>query len=255
MQYLIDHPWLLGLVTAIVLAGVIEAGQRTAARLRIQDDPHRKDQMTAIRDSLFVLTSFLLGFTLALAAPRFAERRALLIDEANAVRVSYLRARTVAEPIREQAQQLLRQYVDARIDLNNAGLATGPLAEAGNRSKQIQGRLWDAVVEVTKNDRSAVAAAYMSSINQIIDLHEKRVSALEYRIPVTIWSLIFSVSIIAVFARGLTLARRFWMTLILSPLTIAIVVTLIADLDTPGRGLIRSDQRAMLRLKADIQDH
>jgi hypothetical protein len=48
------------------------------------------------------------------------------------------------------------------------------------------------------------------------------------------------------------LPSRFWLTLILVPITIAIVVALIADLDTPGRGLIRLDQRALQRLKADI---
>jgi hypothetical protein len=58
--------------------------------------------------------------------------------------------------------------------------------------------------------------------------------------------------VIAVFTRGLTLASRFWLNLVLAPLTIAIVVTLIADLDSPSRGFIRLDQRAMQRLKADL---
>jgi len=92
----------------------------------------------------------------------------------------------------------------------------------------------------------------MNSLNEIIDLHERRVSALENRIPVSIWLLIFCVSTIAIFSRGLTLARRFWMTVVLAPLTIAIVITLIADVDTPSSGLIRLDERAMLRLKADM---
>jgi len=64
--------------------------------------------------------------------------------------------------------------------------------------------------------------------------------------------LILCVSSIAVFTRGSTLTSRFWLTLILVPITIAIVVALIADLDTPSRGLIRLDQRAMQRLKADM---
>jgi hypothetical protein len=42
------------------------------------------------------------------------------------------------------------------------------------------------------------------------------------------------------------------LTLVLLPITIAIVVSLIADLDSPSRGLIRLDQRALQRLKADM---
>jgi hypothetical protein len=252
MESLLNHPWPLGLLTALLLAAVIEVGYQSAIRLRIQEYANRKDQMIAIRDGLFILVGLLFGFTLALATPRFADRRVLLIDEANAIGTTYLRAGTLPSPNREQAQQLLRQYVDARLDLDSAGLDGSRFAEAANRAKQIQEQLWRTVTEITKTDRSSVAAAYMTSLNQMIDLHEKRVSAVENRIPGSVWLLVISVSIIALFTRGLTLAGRFWLTLVLAPLTIAIVVALIADLDTPSSGLIRLDQRAMIRLKADL---
>lgn len=252
MESLLDHPWELGLVSALILAATIEAGYRMSTHFRIQQNPDRKDQMVAIRDGLFVLVSLLLGFTLALSAPRFADRRSLLIEEVNAIGTTYLRASTLPQPYRGQAEQLLRQYVDIRLDLDNAGLSTSRMKGAVERAKQIQQRLWAGVVEVTKTDRSAVSASYLSSLNQTIDLHEQRLSALENRIPRAVWLLIFSVSIITVFTRGLTLERRFWLTLVLAPLTIAIVVALIADLDTPSSGLIQLDQRAMQRLKIEI---
>jgi hypothetical protein len=254
MQFFLDHPWPLGIFTAIFLALAIEAGRYTAARSRIQEDSHRKDQMVALRDGLFVLVSLLMGFSLALAAARFSERRTLMIDEANAIGVANLRAETLIASNSSPAQQLLRQYVDARLDEDNAGLDYSRAAEANHHVKQIQERLWEGSVEITKIDRSAVAAAYLSSLNQIIDLHEKRVASFENRVPISVWLLIFSVSTIAVFTRGLTLGRRFWLTILLAPLTIAITVTLIADLDTPSSGFIRIDQRPMLRLKADMND-
>lgn len=255
MEYLLNNPWLLGLLIGLVLAGAIEGGRWTATRARIHEDPNRKDQMVAIRDGLFVLVSLLLGFTLALVVPRFNERRSLLIEEAVAIESTYLRAGTLSEPYRGQAQQLLRQYVDARLDLDDAGLDSGRVAEASKRAKGILDQLWEDLIEVTKNDRSAVAATYVNSLNEVIDLYAKRIAAQENRIPLPIWLLILSVSLIAVFARGLTLAHRFWLTLVLAPITIAIVVALIADLDTPSAGLIRLDHRAMQRLKTEIADH
>jgi len=252
MESLLNHPWTLGLCTAILLACAIEAGYQTAIRSHVQENQNRKDQMVAIRDGLFVLVSLLLGFTLALAAPRFADRRSLLIDEANAIGTTYLRASTIPQPQRDQAQLLLRQYVDARLDVDNAGLDDARRQNAIQRSKKIHEALWQGLVEITQSDRSAVSASYMSSLNQMIDLHGKRVSALENRIPRPVWLLVFSVAVIALFTRGLTLAGRFWLTLVLAPLTIAIVVALLADLDTPSSGLIRIDQRPMLRVKADI---
>ena len=59
---------------------------------------------------------------------------------------------------------------------------------------------------------------------------------------------------------GLTLAlpvppynERFWLTLVLAPITIAIVVAQVADLDSPSTGLIRLDQRAMQRIQSRVQ--
>jgi hypothetical protein len=252
LETLLDHPWELGSILVIVLALALELGRRVAAYSRLHADPNRKDQMTTIRDGLFLLVSLLLGFTLALASPRYAERRALLVEEAVSIGTTYLRASTLPESYREHSQGLLRKYADTRLDLGNAGLDSARFDETTTRSKRIQEELWRDATAVSQIDRSAVTAVYINSLNETIDLHEKRIAALENRVPQSVWLLIISVSVIAVFTRGLTLTSRFWVTLILVPFTIAIVVALIADLDTPSSGLIRLDQRAMERLKLDL---
>lgn len=158
------------------------------------------------------------------------------------------------QPYRDHAQELLRQYIDARLSLDEAGLDAGRIAEASQLSKQIQEGLWEGVSELTKTDRSAIMGSYINSLTETVELHHKRLAALENRIPLTIWIMIVSVSLIAVFARGLTLASRFWLTLALAPVTIALVVALIADLDTTSAGLIQLDNRAMQRLKVEIRN-
>lgn len=252
MAYLLNEPWLLGLMLAISLAAAIELGRRIAVYTHIHDDTNRKEQMGAIRDGLFVLASLLLGFTLALAVPRYTERRTLLVEEAISIGTTYLRAGVLPQSIRDHARDLLRQYVDARLDLDNTGLDAARFNEAANRSKHIQAQLWADAVAFAQTDRTAITATYVNSLNETIDIHEKRIAALENRIPVSIWFLILSVSVIAIFTRGLTLTRRFWLTLVLAPVTVAIVVALVADLDSPSTGLIRLDQRAMQRLKVEF---
>jgi hypothetical protein len=252
MTYLLNEPWLLGVMLAISLAVAIELGRYTAASTRLHDDANRKDQTVAIRDGLFILVSLLLGFTLALAVPRYNERRTLLVEEAISIGTTYLRAGTLPEPYRDSARDLLRQYVDTRLDFDNAGEDEVRLNEAMNRSRKIQSELWAGTAALAQTDRTGVMATYVNSLSETIDFHEKRIAALENRIPVSVWFLILSVSLIAFFSRGLTLTRRFWLTLVLAPVTIAIVVALVADLDSPSSGLIRLDQRAMQRLKTEL---
>jgi hypothetical protein len=138
MAYLLNEPWLFGLVVTISLAAAIELGRHAAVYTHIHDDTNRKDQMVAIRDGLFVLVSLLLGFSLALAVPRYNERRMLLVEEAVSIGTTYLRAGMLPQPYRGNAHNLLRQYVDARLDLDNAGLDSARFTEATNRSKHIQ---------------------------------------------------------------------------------------------------------------------
>jgi hypothetical protein len=231
---------------------MIELGQQIGAVTGIQQETHRKEQTIAIRDGLFVLVSLLLGFTLALAVPRYTERRSRLVEEAVSIGATWLRAGTLPSPYRETARALLRKYTDARIDLDNAGMDEARSREAANRSALIQRQLWEDAEAVARTDRTPITAGYLTSLNETIDLDEQRLAAMENRIPIPIWVLILCVSTIAILSRGLTLTRRFWLTLVLGPVTIAIVLALVADLDSPGSGLLRLDNRAMLRLKAEL---
>ncbi len=252
MTYLLNQPWLFGIVVALFLGAMIELGQQIAAWSGLHEETHRKEQTVAIRDGLFVLVSLLLGFTLALAVPRFVERRSRLVEEAVSIGATNLRAGTLPSPYRENARALLRKYAQARIDLDNAGLDETRYNEASNRSNMIQRQLWEDAEAVARTDRSAIVATYLTSLNETIDLDEERLAAMENRIPISIWILILCVSAIAILSRGLTLTRRFWLTLVLGPITIAIVLALVADLDSPNSGLLRLDDRAMLRMNGEL---
>ena len=252
MEYFVSYPWALGFVLAIVLALVFDFGQRVAVRFKIAQVPERKNQLERIGDGLFLLVSLLLGFTLTLAASRYSDRRSLLVEEAISIGTTYLRASTLPSVYREHSRELLREYVDSRLELNDAVGDEALLNKALQHSKDLQEKLWSDAAAVAQTDRTAITGTYINSLNETIDLHDKRVAAFENLTPISIWILIFSVSMIAVFTRGLTHTSRFWLSLILVPITVAIVVALIADLDSSKRGLMRLDQQAIQRLKTDM---
>jgi hypothetical protein len=87
----------------------------------------------AIRDGLLVRVSRLLRSTPALAAPGL--KMSVLIDEAKAIGTTYLGDATHPETTRSQTQPWLRQYVDARLDFDNARLN---LHRGGGRRGQFE---------------------------------------------------------------------------------------------------------------------
>jgi len=142
MEYVFNHPWELGLLLGTALAVVLDLGRRIAVRYQIDQTPQRKEQMGTIRDGLFILVSLLLGFTLTLAASRVAERRSLLVEEAISIGTTYLRASTLPQPYRDHSKQLLREYVDTRLELDSVGVNASRFNEAvavPSASKRISG--------------------------------------------------------------------------------------------------------------------
>jgi uncharacterized membrane protein len=65
--------------------------------------------------------------------------------------------------------------------------------------------------------------------------------------------MLFLISILACLSFGFTLRRRFLLSMIVTPLMIAIVMALIADLDTPTRGFIRVDLDSLYQLQSDLR--
>jgi hypothetical protein len=78
------------------------------------------------------LLAFILAFTFGLAATRYDTKRQLLIDEANAVGTTYLRAAILPER-GEEIRALLRDYVDARIQAVQPGKLAQNIRRAEDR--------------------------------------------------------------------------------------------------------------------------
>jgi hypothetical protein len=250
---LFDQPWSLFGVLFVVLLVLVEIGHRIGLRLSVDTDEVRHEQLVGARDAVSVLLSLLLGFTLAMAVSRFDERKRLIVDEANAIGTTSLRAQTLAEPARGKMLGLLREYVEARIGFSKAGLQGPEFQESLARSKQLQNEMWQQSVEVARQSPTAITSIFVQSLNESIDLSEKRLAMLENRVPTAIWVMLLLISLLTCLTVGLTVRRRFWFVMVLPPLMIAIVMALIADLNTPRTGAIQIGHESMERLQQDLK--
>lgn len=85
---------LWGLFLAILLLVLlsVEGGYRLGKYRRSRSEEEKEAPVGAMVGATLGLLAFLLAFTFGLAATRFDTRRQVLLDEANAIGTTYLRA-------------------------------------------------------------------------------------------------------------------------------------------------------------------
>jgi len=242
--------WALFVATLVVALLSFEGGFWVGARSSPLPDPQQEKVVSRLVGGILGLLAFMVAFTFGVAASHFDARRQALLDEVNAIRTAYLRADLLQDPHRSEIRNLLRDYVDVRLE----GRRSGKTEEAITRSEELQDRLWSQAVAARENTlNSAFIGNFIQSLNEVITLHSKRVSAgLEARIPDIIWFVIYAITMLAAasigYHAGLSRARRLPVAPALI-LAFSVVILLIADLDRPLGGYLEVDQKAMIDLR------
>jgi len=238
--------WGLYVLTLAIVLLAVEAGWRLGSYQRPRSGTEKDGPVDAVVGATLGLLAFLLAFTFSMAATRYDTRKALVLQEANALGTAYLRAGLLPEPQRSDARSALREYTA----LHAKGVTTMMVPEVIAQSAALQDRLWaDAVAVGAQNAGSITGGLYIQSLNEVIDLDATRVTAGRNRIPGTIWMVLYIVTILAMAALGYSFGlagSRSWAVIILLALVFTAVTLLIADLDRPQAGMVQVSQQAML---------
>ncbi len=248
--------WGFALTAGALAIVALEAGYRLG-NWRHRHTAEEKDvPVGAMVGSILGLLAFMLAFTFSTAAARFETRRQAVLEEANAIGTTYLRARFLPEPQRSEAARLLREYVDVRV--HGIQKDKDKVAQAIVRSEKLHEQLWSVATAAAEQDSGSILTGlYAQSLNEVIDLHAKRVLVgTRSRIPLGIWCGLFSLAVIGMAAMGyqagLSATRRSPAMLLLV-LAFAGVLYLIADLDRGLEGFLTVSQEAMVDLQRTMQ--
>jgi hypothetical protein len=249
-------PLLICLVLMCVLLVAQELGFRLKGRTRPDSDDIEKGDIALILGAVLTLVALLLGFTYAMSEGRFETRRQLVVEEANAIGTTYLRAKALPEPRSSQIQELLRQYAALRVEIASMTDDTPEkLREADNRSKQLHSLIWSHAAALARENPDPITSIFLQTLNEMIDLHSKRLAAFRNRVPFSIYLVLFIVSIITLWLVGYYFGTRRQRARILTTmvaLLVASVMWLIMDLDQPTRGTIRASQQSLIDLHQDL---
>jgi hypothetical protein len=203
--------------------------------------------------SILALLAFLLGVTMSMASDRFDTRRGLVLDEANAIGTTYLRAGYLPEPASSQIRELLRQYVPLRIVVTDQKDVAADI----QRSQEILMETWTIAEGVAKTTTQGdLVSTFIESLNETIDLHETRVTAGLYaRVPETVVLLLIGGSALSLgmvgYSAGLTKRRGLLNALVLV-FALGAVIMIVIDLDRPREGFIQVSQQPLIDLQRQI---
>jgi hypothetical protein len=244
---------LVFVLVALVLLAVFEGGFRIGRWWQERTPDEKEGPTGMLVGSLLALMAFLLAVTMGMAADRFDTRRQLVLNEANTIGTTYLRAGYLPQPYAADSRELLREYVPLRITTADREQLEANYA----RSAEIHGELW-AMAEVLARQTpdSDVLALYIDSLNETIDTHEARVTAIVYaRVPETVLILLIVLAALTMgmvgYNAGLT-RRRSALSATVLVVVLAAVLTLVVDLDRPREGFLQVSQQPLLDLQEQI---
>ena len=222
---------------------------------------HRHRSET-LREPFGVLQSALLGFVglilafgLALAVGRYESRRAAVVEDANAIGTTYLRAQLLAEPVRTSSLERLARYTDTSIRLSNSVPGSAGARRAAADGQRLQRELWGLAGEaIAAAPNASAPRLYVETLNEMIDMQTVRVAGLNNRVPSPVlWLEVAGAALaLGLLAFYLSLLGRGLFTVLSAAALVSLLLLVTFDLDRPTRGLIRVPSTPLTQLRASM---
>ncbi len=231
----------LALVLAAIMLGATFLGTWVGRRLS-----HRRDELRealgVVQGTLLTLVALVLAFGLAMAVGRHDARRTALVDDANAIGTTYLRAQTIAEPERSRSLALLAQYTEQSLALSEAVPGSAAQKRAIAAGSALQRELWHhagAALDAAPN--ASAPRLYVESLNEMIDMQTTRVAALNNRVPyeIVLFEVFGAAAALALLAFYLALLSRGMGAALVTAAMLTLLLFVSLDLDRPTRGFIQ----------------
>jgi hypothetical protein len=216
-----------------------------------------KEPFGILQGALLGVVGLLLAFGLSLAVSRYEDRRANIVTEANAIGTTYLRAQTLAEPIRSRSLDLLIRYTRSAIRISDQVPGSAEANDARKHEEQIQSRLWSlAGGALAMAPAASAPRLYVETLNEMFDAETARVAALSNRVPtaVLVLEVLGSALALGLLAAYLAIVGRGVLAVLLASALVAFLLLVTADLDRPTRGMIQVPDTVLANQLASMKE-
>jgi hypothetical protein len=242
---------------ALVLAAIVFGATGVAIMLgrRHRERSEMREPFAVLQGALLGVVGLILAFGLSLAVGRYQDRRAAVVDEANAIGTTYLRAQMLTEPVRGRSLALLVQYTDESILLGKAVPGSAKAKSIIAAENVLQRRLWALAGQaVAASPVDTAPRLYVETLNEMIDSQGVRVAGLDNRVPAEVWLLeiVGAAAAVAMLAFYLSVLGRGLLTVMIAAGLVTMLLYVSFDLDRPTRGLIEVPSTPLISLRASM---
>ena len=202
--------------------------------------------VTSLEAAVFALMGLLIAFTFSGALNRFDQRRAQVVEEANAVGTAWLRVNLLPASAQPRLRQSFRDYVDSRIATYRKLPDIAAARQEIVRSQKLQGEIWTQSVAALRlpDARPAAEVLVVQALNQMFDITTTRLAATQMHPPTIIYGMLVFLALGAGLLSGYQSAGEKihdWMHHIGFAAIMAFTIYVILDLEYPRLGWIRID--------------
>ena len=186
------------LVVFVVGLGVVLTLSEIGWQLGIRAEGRGGSNLTTLESAMLELLALMIAFTFSMALSRFKSRRDAVLNEANAIGTTALRARLLPEPHRTETLKLLQEYVQIRLDIVRSGTSLAERMAVVDRSNTLQQSLWEQTKAMAAKDKGLIPTGlFIQSLNVMIDDQGKRLAALRSRLPNIVLLALFAIAAVA----------------------------------------------------------
>ena len=214
----------------------VQLGAWIARRVRPISEEERQDLDLVISSSLTLL-ALIIGFSFSMAVNRYDQRKDYEEEEANAIGTEYVRADLLPATEAAKVKQLLTQYLDQRLLFYTAQQWQN-LDPINNETTRLQNEMWSTVLGLAKAQQTPVVALAVGGMNDVLNRQGYTQAAWWNRIPVGAWVLMMALAICCGMLIGYGTHKRGARLYSVVPLVVSIAFFMIADIDSPRRGVI-----------------
>jgi hypothetical protein len=209
------------------------------------------DDFKFVIGGMLTLLALIIGFTFSMAISRYDLRETYEEQEANAIATEYVRATQLPADDAEKVQALLKRYLDQRI-LFYLTPGQDELQQINARTAQMQTEMWSAASTSAAALPAPMATFVLSGLNDVLNSQRYTQAAWRNRIPVGAWLLMTLISIFCNLLIGYGAPARSPLTIVILPISLAVSLFLIADIDSPRSGMIRVHPRNLESLTESL---